>query len=46
MPDGSEIPLKVRSLVGLTSLLAVSVVRSDVSDQHERLHEEDGMVQK
>jgi len=30
LPDGSEIPLKVRSLVGLTSLLAVSVVRSDV----------------
>jgi len=30
MPDGSKIPLKVRSLVGLTSLLAVSVVRSDV----------------
>jgi hypothetical protein len=30
MPDGSTIPLKVRSLVGLTSLLAVSVVRRDV----------------
>jgi hypothetical protein len=30
MPDGSSVPLKVRSLVGLTSLLAVSVVRSDV----------------
>jgi len=30
MPEGSSIPLKVRSLVGLTSLLAVSVVRSDV----------------
>jgi hypothetical protein len=29
MPDGSTIPLKVRSLVGLTSLLAVSIVRSD-----------------
>ena len=30
MPDGKAIPLKVRSLVGLTSLLAVSVVRGDV----------------
>jgi hypothetical protein len=30
MPDGNTIPLKVRSLVGLTALLAVSVVRSDV----------------
>ncbi len=30
MPDGNIIPLKVRSLVGLTSLLAVSIVRSDV----------------
>jgi hypothetical protein len=31
MPDASEVPLKVRSLVGLTSLLAVSVVPSDVA---------------
>jgi hypothetical protein len=30
MPGGSAIPLKVRSLVGLTSLLAVSVVSKDV----------------
>ncbi len=30
MPDGSTLPLKVRSLVGLTSLLAVSVIGIDV----------------
>jgi hypothetical protein len=30
LPDGDTIPLKVRSLVGLTSLLAVSVVRSEI----------------
>jgi hypothetical protein len=30
LPGGNTIPLKVRSLVGLTSLLAVSVVRSDI----------------
>lgn len=33
MPDGATIPLKVRSLVGLTSLLAISVVRSDVLEK-------------
>jgi hypothetical protein len=30
MPDGRTIPLKVRSLVGLTSLLAVSIIGIDV----------------
>ena len=30
MPDGNTLPLKVRSLVGLTSLLAVSIIGFDV----------------
>ena len=30
LPDGNEIPLRVRSLVGLTSLLAVSVINKDL----------------
>jgi hypothetical protein len=33
LPDGAVIPLKVRSLVGLTSLLAVSVIRKDVLER-------------
>jgi hypothetical protein len=33
MPGGSAVPLKVRSLVGLTSLLAVSVVSKDVLER-------------
>ncbi len=35
MPNGDVIPLRVRSLVGLTSLLAVSVVRKDAVDRME-----------
>ena len=30
LPNGNEIPLRVRSLVGLTSLLAVSVINKDL----------------
>jgi len=30
LPNGSKIPLRVRSLVGLTSLLAVSVINKDL----------------
>jgi hypothetical protein len=33
MPDGKTIPLKVRSLVGLTSLLAVSIIGIDVLER-------------
>jgi hypothetical protein len=32
-PDGKIMPLRVRSLVGLTSLLAVSVIRKDLLDR-------------
>src|SRR6478752_1345743 len=41
MPDGKYIPLKVRSLVGLSTLFAVSVLRKDMleklPDFHQRL---------
>jgi len=33
LPDGSATPLRVRSLVGLTSLFAVSVIRKDLFER-------------
>ena len=33
MPDGALVPLKIRSLVGLMSLLAVEMIESEVLDQ-------------
>ncbi len=33
LPDGRHVPLRIRSLVGLTSLLAVSVISRDLFDR-------------